>query len=71
MNKKKCFYFGQRVIVGNKEIGTVARPTAEQGYTEVRQHNSGHWIRMGEDKTATLYEDSMVEPLPNGQLQEH
>lgn len=57
----KDFMIGQRVILNNKEIGTIVR--SESGETRF-----GIWVYAPSKGYASDYSVDNIKPLPNGQL---
>jgi hypothetical protein len=55
------YLIGQRVILNNKEIGTVVK--SETGKT-----NFGIWVFSPSKGYASDYATTSIKPLPNGQL---
>jgi hypothetical protein len=55
------YLIGQRVILNNKEIGTVVKP-------EHNNVNFGVWVFSPSEGYASDYALTSVKPLPNGQL---
>jgi hypothetical protein len=54
------FLIGQRVIVYDREIGTVVKPEGPSTFDV--------WVRLSSNGYASCYSAHNVKPLPNGQL---
>lgn len=58
------YLIGQRVLLNNKEIGTVVEPENPN----ILNNNSQVWVMSPSKGYASCYASHNVKPLPNGQM---